>query len=58
MKAEDKSLKEAVMEQEKEREGDFSFHKLRDIELLLQTAVENDPPAAIEKDEDGLVKNI
>ncbi len=48
------SLKENVTGLEKER--DFYFLKLRDIELLLQRAVEADPE--IEKDDEGLVKQI
>lgn len=54
LKAENEQLKEAIAGLEKER--DFYFSKLRDIELLLQTAVEQDP--ALEEDENGLVKNI
>ena len=51
---ENNQLKETI--QGLERERDFYFSKLRDIELLLQQAVEADPE--IEKDEDGLVKHI
>ena len=51
---ENNQLKETI--QGLERERDFYFSKLRDIELLLQQAVEADPE--IEKDEEGLVKHI
>jgi len=54
LKQENEQLKEAIGGLEKER--DFYFSKLRDIELLLQTAVEQDP--SIEEDENGLIKNI
>jgi RP/EB family microtubule-associated protein len=54
LKQENDQLKEAIAGLEKER--DFYFSKLRDIELLLQTAIEQDP--SIETDENGLVKNI
>lgn len=39
-----------------ERERDFYFNKLRQIELLVQQAVEEDPE--LEKQEDGLIKHI
>lgn len=54
LKQENEQLKEAIAGLEKER--DFYFSKLRDIELLLQNAVEQDP--SLEADENGLIKHI
>jgi len=54
LQQENASLKESVTGLERER--DFYFSKLRDIELLLQQAVELNPE--IENEEEGLVKHI
>ncbi|KAG9825856.1 microtubule associated protein, partial [Aureobasidium melanogenum] len=51
---ENNALKETV--QGLERERDFYFSKLRDIELLVQGAMEAEPE--LEKDEGGLLKQI
>jgi hypothetical protein len=47
-------LKETVTGLERER--DFYFAKLRDIEMLIQTAIEADPE--IEKDNNSILKQI
>jgi RP/EB family microtubule-associated protein len=54
LQQENATLKETV--QGLERERDFYFSKLRDIELLVQQACEEDPE--IERQEDGLIKHI
>ncbi|KAK3368254.1 calponin homology domain-containing protein [Podospora didyma] len=54
LQQENATLKDTVVGLERER--DFYFSKLRDIELLVQQAVEEDPE--LEKQEDGLVKQI
>jgi len=54
VQAENTALKETVGGLERER--DFYFSKLRDIELLIQQAMEANPE--LEKDEDGILKNI
>jgi microtubule-associated protein, RP/EB family len=54
LQQENATLKETVTGLERER--DFYFSKLRDIELLIQQAVDEDPE--LEKQEDGLVKHI
>lgn len=51
---ENTALKETVVGLERER--DFYFSKLRDIELLVQGAFEQEPE--LEKDENGLLKQI
>ncbi|KAJ9151986.1 Microtubule associated protein [Pleurostoma richardsiae] len=54
LQQENATLKETVVGLERER--DFYFSKLRDIELLVQQACEEDPE--LEKQEDGLIKQI
>ncbi len=53
LQQENNTLKETVTGLERER--DFYFNKLRDIELLIQQAIEEDPE--LDKDE-GLLKKI
>ena len=54
LQQENNALKETV--QGLERERDFYFSKLRDIELLVQGAMEAEPE--LEKDENGILKQI
>ena len=54
LQQENATLKETVGGLERER--DFYFSKLRDIELLIQQAIEEDPE--LDKQEDGLIKHI
>jgi microtubule-associated protein, RP/EB family len=54
LQQENATLKDTVVGLERER--DFYFSKLRDIELLVQQAVDEDPE--LEKQEDGLIKQI
>lgn len=54
LRQENEALKQDVEDMEKQR--DFYFGKLRNVELLLQAAIEQDPE--IEKDENGLVRSI
>lgn len=54
LQQENATLKETVVGLERER--DFYFSKLRDIELLIQQAIDEDPE--LDKQEDGLVKQI
>lgn len=54
LQRENNELKESVVGLERER--DFYFSKLRDIELLIQEAVEQDP--TIDEDENHILKKI
>lgn len=54
LQTENNALKETVAGLERER--DFYFSKLRDIELLIQSAFEAEPE--LEQDENGILKQI
>ena len=54
LQQENATLKDTVAGLERER--DFYFSKLRDIELLVQQAIDEDPE--LDKQEDGLLKQI
>ena len=54
LKQELNTMKETVTGLERER--DFYFSKLRDIELLLQQACDDNPE--LEKEENGLIKQV
>lgn len=54
LKQELNTMKETVAGLERER--DFYFSKLRDIELLLQQACDENPE--LEKEENGLIKQV
>lgn len=54
LQQENSALKETV--QGLERERDFYFSKLRDIELLVQGAIDTDPE--LENQDGGLLKSI
>lgn len=56
LRQENETMKEAIGGLEKER--DFYFSKLRDIELLLQTAVEQNPELENSEDEGSMIKQI
>jgi microtubule-associated protein, RP/EB family len=54
LQQENNALRETVASLQ--RETDFYFRKLRDIELLIQQAIEQDPE--LDKEDDGLLKQI